>query len=304
MLPLEGLFRLGVVLRRRRMQARAQKPPVPIIVVGNITLGGTGKTPVLIALVEALKARGYVPGVVSRGYGAELKGTLRVGSSTAAEQVGDEPLMIHQATGVAVVVGQDRVAAAQRLYLETGCDIILSDDGLQHYRLARDIEWVVIDGARGLGNGHCLPVGPLREPKTRLRQSPYVLINGQGAFQWPEAGRFQLKPRAWRNVATGEQLPLDQLPLKGATAIAGIGNPARFFATLATLGFDGPTQAFADHHAYASEDLAPFAGRTLLMTMKDAVKCAKICGPNAWALVVEAQLPQALLARFFQHLNQ
>ena len=295
-LPLTALFIWLTSVRAKRQKQFAHKPPVPLVVVGNITVGGTGKTPVIIALVNYLQQCGYRPGVVSRGFGGSAHDIFAVTHETSAAVVGDEPALIFQATGCAVMVGKDRVLCAQRLYEQFQCNIILSDDGLQHYRLARDIEWVIVDGARGFGNGWSLPVGPLRESISRLRSVDAVLINGEQRVPGAAMSvNFKLQPEYWQNVQTGQRVALQDLDISQAVAIAGIGNPARFFNTLNALGFSGRHYAFADHYPFAEIDFLPFTNNVVLMTAKDAVKCAGFAKANWWALAVTAQLPTELL---------
>ncbi len=295
--PLEFLFRGIVFLRRRAYGAglfRAYRAERPVVIVGNITVGGTGKTPVVIALVEALQARGLSPGVVSRGYGARAPADTfphRVTETSTAAQCGDEPLLIQRRTGAPVVVAPQRPAAVRALLKSARVDLVLCDDGLQHYPLARDMEIVVIDAERGLGNGYCLPAGPLREPPARLETVDRVLYrNGEGI----DAVRYQ--PTAWINVHSGESRPLQAFAGdSGLVALAGIGQPAQFFASLTGLGIAAECRAFPDHHAFVAADLAAFGDATILMTEKDAVKCADIAGPDTWYLRLDAQVPQSLV---------
>ena len=292
------VFRLFASLRRNaygRGLLRAYHPGQPVVIVGNITVGGTGKTPVVIALVEALQARGLRPGVVSRGYGATAPDTtypLQVSENSTAALCGDEPLLIQRRTGVPVVVAPRRPMAVQALVEHAEVDLVLSDDGLQHYPLARDLEIVIIDAERGLGNGFCLPAGPLREPSSRLNAVDRVLYrNGSD-----EKTAVRYQPRAWVNVLTGEERPLDSFAsTRGVDAIAGIGQPEQFFATVRALGIESNTQAYPDHYAFTAADFDSHGGRTILMTEKDAVKCASIAGADAWYLRVDAQLPADLV---------
>lgn len=296
--PLSALFTFLAWWRRRRLTRRAIQPPLPLLVVGNISVGGTGKTPVIIALVHHLQQQGLRPGVITRGYGGQLSECKTVTETDDASECGDEPVLIARLAKCPVVVGRDRVAAAQFLADNHPCDLILSDDGLQHYRLARDWELVVLDGQRGLGNGWRLPVGPLRESPARLTQVTWRVVQGSPApaLNLPEpVTSMTLKPTAWQQVGTGAELALDRLDIANAVAVAGIGNPARFFASLQALGFSGECRAFADHHAFTAQNLA-FAGqRPILMTAKDAVKCRAFAQDNWWALQVSAQLPDAFL---------
>jgi tetraacyldisaccharide 4'-kinase len=302
--PLSCLFRLLAALRRRRLQRRQVQLPVPIVIVGNIAVGGTGKTPLLIALTRQLQNAGLKPGVVSRGYGSRTHSqTVQlVTGGNSSEEVGDEPLLIACVTQCPVAVGADRVAAA-RCLIANGCNIILSDDGLQHYRLARDLEIVVVDGRRGFGNGHCLPTGPLRESVRRLGEVDWVVRNGNHSCPqlkpWSPVPMY-LKPLAWVNVKTGERRLLDDTGWlrEPAYAVAGIGNPQRFFDSLSDLGLTVFPHAFPDHYAYRQEDFADFAGEVVLMTAKDAVKCRAFAGDHWWYLEVAAELPQSFLDAF------
>jgi len=251
-----------------------------------------------------LRDTGLQPGVVSRGYGSQAQSQtvqLVTGGSSSLD-VGDEPLLIAHATECPVAVGSDRVAAARRLIAD-GCNIILSDDGLQHYRLARDLEIAVVDGRRGFGNGHCLPTGPLREPVERLAEVDWVVRNGNHSCPqltpWSPVP-MHLKPIAWVNVRSGERHSLDDTGWlrEPAYAVAGIGNPQRFFDTLSDLGLTVFPRAFPDHHAYKIQDFADFAGETVLMTAKDAVKCRAFAADYWWYLDVAAELPQGFLDAF------
>ena len=294
--PLECVFRLLAATRRGLYQRRilsSYRAPVPVVVVGNITVGGTGKTPVVIALVEALQAQGLRPGVVSRGYGATDNDFPHVlGPDSNAGQSGDEPLLIYQRTRAPCVVDPDRGAAVQTLLSQFAADLIICDDGLQHYALRRDFEIAVLDQARGVGNGFCLPAGPLREPVARLHSVDKVLYRGSDN---PEDG-VSYQSQAWINVQTGEQRPVDAFSRSGTvTALAGIGQPEQFFATLEALGVTFDSQVFADHYRYTAEDFSTLGAQPILMTEKDAVKCRVFTGPDAWYLRIEAQLPQSLV---------
>lgn len=299
--PLSLLFRW--VARRRRFRFLADvargvlwRPPVPVIVVGNISVGGTGKTPVTIALVEHLRRRGWRPGVVSRGYGGRPSTLpLQVDGSVDVAECGDEPLLINLRTGCPVVVDPDRPRALRQLLAATDCDVAISDDGLQHYRLFRDVELAVVDGLRGLGNGLCLPAGPLREPPERLREVDAVLLNG-GSGTPPLAARsFTLRPLQFVNLCSGETRRVDGFGAGARVhAVAGIGNPGRFFDTLRSLELALVEHPFADHHRYHRAELDFGDDLPVLMTEKDAVKCRAFADPGHWYLAVEAVLPTAL----------
>lgn len=311
--PLSALFQW--LARRRRVSHCQQQLPgrLPVIVIGNITVGGTGKTPVVIALTKWLESRGYRVAVLSRGYGASPS-TLpyNVEPGCQPEQCGDEiAMMRHHLSGV-IMIDPDRRRALAALDQRDDCDIVISDDGLQHYRLRRDIEWVVIDGSRGLGNGYCLPAGPLREPVQRLQEVDEILINGQWrasrsrqqsglATVSEKTHEFVLQPAYWVNVKTAEQVSLsagvERFQQDDIQAIAGIGNPQRFFQTLADLGLTVTSRAFADHYPFQPEDLAAWQHKLLLMTEKDAVKCQPFAGENWWYLHVAAVIPEELTDR-------
>lgn len=297
--PLAVLY--GTVTRLRRQLYRwgwlhAEALPAPVVVVGNISVGGTGKTPLTIALVEALRARGRRPGVVSRGHGGDQHGPLLLKGSPDPARVGDEPCLMH-ASGLQVAVGRDRPAAA-RLLLEAGCDVIVADDGLQHYRLARDVEICVIDGMRRFGNGRLLPLGPLREPLTRLRGVDFRVCNGGVA----EPGEVPMRLDGARAQAldSSESRSLTAFRGQRVHAVAGIGNPARFFDSLRSHGLTVIEHPFADHHAFVATDLDFGDGAPVLMTAKDAVKCCAFARSNCWSVPVRAELPSA----FFDALDQ
>jgi tetraacyldisaccharide 4'-kinase len=274
---------------------------VPVVVVGNITAGGSGKTPLAIWLVNRLRAQGYRPGVVSRGYGGAVRGCVEVQPDASPAEVGDEPLLIRLKTGAPVVVGRDRVAAARTLLARhPGVDVIVSDDGLQHYRLQRDLELVVIDSASGLGNGWPLPAGPLREPARRLRSVDAVIQVVRGT---PPSAKRQLAAwradytagRAYRLLAPWDKTPLHDLPPHEWLAATGIGRPQGFFDMLQAQGLRFSPRAFADHHAFQPQDL-PTDG-TVLMTEKDAVKCLAFAGADWWAVELDVA-PEAGFIRW------
>jgi tetraacyldisaccharide 4'-kinase len=300
--PLEALYRR--VARRRREAFKAGHPapwkaPVPVIVVGNITVGGTGKTPMILWLVDYCRKAGLRVGVVSRGYGARPpRFPWLVTATDAAAVAGDEPLLMVQRSGVPLAIDPDRSQAARALLAEHALDLILCDDGLQHYRLARDLELVLVDAARGLGNRRCLPAGPLREPPERLNEVDAVLYNGQQADS--AAGyAMTLQPTALVNLLSGERVGLDHFPPGQALhAVAGIGNPRRFFSTLEGLNWRPTEHAFADHATYTAGQLAFAPPLPLVMTEKDAVKCRAFAQANWWYLAVDAQPSPAFAAWF------
>jgi tetraacyldisaccharide 4'-kinase len=317
---LSRLFGLTVRLRRagyERGLCRSQRLSKPVIVVGDLTVGGSGKTPLVIWLVQQLRARGLRPGVVLRGYGGSAvagRVPYLVAPDSDVAVVGDEALLLRLRTAVPVVVGRDRVGAARRL-LGVGVDVIIADDGLQHLRLARDFEIAVIDAARGLGNRYLLPAGPLREPPERLRQVDAVVINGEAGGPLNAAGA---NPQAlpgvqaafvmrligeWLHTLAGtdERMALSSFAGQRVHAVAGIGNPQRFFAQLAAAGLEVVAHAFPDHHRYRAAELEFDDALPLLMTEKDAVKCRPFAAANRWYLPVAASFTgadaSALLAR-------
>lgn len=307
LLPLAWLYGLvsGAIRLSYKLGLRkAWRSPVPVVVVGNLTAGGNGKTPVVIWLVEQLQARGIRVGVVSRGYGGKADSyPLILESDTSTAQAGDEPVLIFQRTGAPVAVDPERSAAVKALIERARPQLIITDDGLQHYALARDKEIVVVDGVRRFGNGWWLPAGPMRERTGRLKSVDAVITNG-GMAQQGEIAMY-LKPGDAVNLFTGERRPLQTL--QNVVAMAGIGHPPRFFATLQQCGVT-PLQTFslADHQALTEADVIKLAGenQTLLMTEKDAVKCRGFAEghPNWWYLPVDAHLAQPQAEQLLQTL--
>jgi tetraacyldisaccharide 4'-kinase len=305
LLPLTFIFAAVSFCRRLAFKfglLESFKVSVPVVVVGNIGIGGNGKTPVTLYLVEQLTAKGIKVGVVSRGYGSKAPYyPYQINENSTAEQAGDEPLLIFQRSGVPVVIGSDRVKGCE-LLVEQGCEIIIADDGLQHYRLKRDFEFVVVDGKRLFGNGLLLPAGPLREAKSRMTQVDCIIVNGDNAWQQQveytatSLVNMQLSARKVVNVKTGVSIELTRFLAenvasdKQVNALAGIGDPSRFFNTLEHYGFTlAITRGFIDHQAFSAEDLQQFpSDMPLLMTEKDAVKCANFAEENCWYLPVDA----------------
>jgi len=308
--PLSVPFAAAAAARRalyRNGLLSVERLPVPVVVVGNVTVGGSGKTPLTAALADGLAARGWHPGIVSRGHGGDAersdrhKALIVVPDSDPA-LVGDEPVLLAR-SGHPVAVARDRPAAGRALLAAyPRCDVILADDGLQHYRLARDVEIAVVDAARGVGNGWRLPAGPLREARSRLASVDAVVELVTDA----SAGRAAW-PGAWRMTLTGDTFHRVDAPVltaspesfrgAGVHAVAGIGNPARFFAQLAGMGIRAVGHAFPDHHRYSPGDLALPEARAILMTEKDAVKCSAFADERCWYLPVRARIDPALVAR-------
>ena len=293
--PLSLLFGLLSRRRRQRLTTLAEPLDVPVIVVGNIAIGGSGKTPLLIELIKLCQHEKLRVGVISRGYGGKSPlYPIQVNPSTDPKICGDEPAMIARQTGVPVVVDPDRVAAARMLMRIAPVDLILSDDGLQHYQLPRQLEIAVVDATRGLGNAQLLPEGPLRESPERLTEVDLVVLNGRGRFDYPNALRYELQPMYLRNIKTGElrEASAQALGRSEVNAIAGIGHPRRFFDTLAQLGLSVNPTPLPDHAQIDPQLVAALSLEILVMTEKDAVKCAEFVNENCWALGVEARLDE------------
>lgn len=291
LLPASFLYCAVAELRRAAYRTgllRRHRLPVPVVIVGNLTAGGTGKTPLVAWLAQFLKDRGYRPGLVARGYGGRARRwPQQVRGDSDPYAVGDEPVMLARVTGCPMVAGPDRVMAARQLLEHHDCDLILSDDGLQHYALGRDVEIVVIDGVRRFDNGFCLPAGPLRERPRRLRSTDIVVVSGL-------AGRGEC---AMRIIQTGvaslldpEMLqPLARFRNRRVHAVAGIGNPRRFFDGLRQARIEVLEHGFPDHHAFQPHDLAFEDQLPVLMTEKDAVKCQRYATADMWVVRTRAE---------------
>ena len=291
--PLSWLY-LAATACRKFMYAGGILPvtrlPVPVIVVGNLTVGGTGKTPLVIWLARYLQSLAYKPGIVSRGYGGSAQSRVqRVGPDSDPALVGDEPVLLAQRTGCPVAVAADRVEAAQALLRQTQCDILLSDDGLQHTSLARDVEIVVVDGVRRFGNGRCLPAGPLREPAARLDTVDLVVAGGRAALN-----EFLMEYTALpvKSLDGRREMQPAGFGKQTVHAVAAIGNPERFFSMLRRSGIDIEEHAFPDHHAFSRSDLEFGDAGAVLMTEKDAVKCRRFGLENAWYMPVDVGLSE------------
>lgn len=318
LLPLSLVFAFLSAARRGLYRAGIKtihKLPVPVVVVGNITVGGSGKTPVVLALAQRLKAAGWRPGIISRGYGGKPV-VEQVSSQSDPAKAGDEPVLLARRSGCPVFVGADRVAAARALLeFAPDCNVLISDDGLQHYALARDIELAVLDG-RGLGNGYLLPAGPLRECASRLNSVDAVVLNGSVTLpldlKQPRTFQMQLMAGSFYKLGQPEQkISTDALRARGLklAAIAGIGHPARFFSQLEALGLVFSAHAFPDHHPYQPEELTVLGAEAILMTEKDAVKCESfapiaLVGLEAWVLPVEAHIEPDLADWISQTLKE
>ena len=310
LLPLSWLYCALAILVRLSWRVGLRRPArvgVPVLVVGNLTVGGTGKTPLVIALAAHFRSNGCRPGIISRGYGGRPSVVpRRVTDSDTPATVGDEALLMQRHSGVPVAVCADRVAAARLLVDRDGCNLIISDDGLQHHRLHRDLDIVVVDTMRGFGNGWCLPAGPLREPKAVLRHADIIVFNGAGT---PDSGRefgmIMEGTEAHSMEGRVRVLPLSDLAGVPVHAVAGIGNPERFFRHLEDSGLTVVRHAFPDHHAYSAGEFG-FADdhSVVLMTEKDAVKCDNLEIPGeVYYLPVAARVSPGFYVAVQRHLN-
>ena len=306
--PLSLLF--GVVAAARRAGYRVGlasrvRLPVPVVVVGNITAGGTGKTPLTVWLAQTLRAQGRSPGIVCRGYGGSKSAPQPVLPDSDPYACGDEAVLLAQRSGCPVWTAADRPVAARALLAAVpGCDVVVSDDGLQHYALQRDLEICVVDGDRGFGNGWLLPAGPLREPRSRLAAVDAIVVNGRGNQSLlpairqfnPQCIGMQLEARGFWNLRDrSRRVGAEHFRGKRIHAVAGIGNPERYFQQLSDMGLDTTAHAFPDHHAYAEGELDFPGADAVVMTEKDAVKCQSFAAATWWAMAVDA-VPDAGLA--------
>ena len=294
-----SLIYKGIISLRRTYLLRfsQQQFPVPLIVIGNLTVGGVGKTPLVIAIAQQLQAKGLSVGIVSRGYGAKTRQfPHEVSLSDSAVQVGDEPLLIARKTGCPVVIAPKRAQAVQYLLDKHQSQIVLSDDGLQHYAMGRAIEIVVIDGQRQLGNGLCLPAGPLREGRQRLETSDLIVVNGGS---WPGAYPMNLEAGQFTHLLSGQKISAEFLQTPVA-AVAAIGHPQRFFTTLEDTGLAFKKYPFPDHHSFELNELQ-FAEKIVIMTEKDAVKCQSFAADSWYYLPVEARLADSFWQALWEH---
>jgi tetraacyldisaccharide 4'-kinase len=298
--PVGWLYGALMTLRRGAYAAgllRRHTIGCPVVVVGNLTVGGSGKTPLVAWLAGELSGRGYHVGIVSRGYGSQSREPRLVGSTATWQEVGDEPLLLARRTGCSTAVGVDRVATARLLKMQ-GCDVIVSDDGLQHLRLAADYRIVVVDGARGFGNRRVLPAGPLREPLAGLACADAIIVNGaapdaaqlHGARAGTPLLEMRLVPAHAVGLVSGARRPLTEFRATPVHAVAGIGHPGRFFHMLRGIGLQVIEHAFADHHPLGPEEVEFADELPVLMTEKDAVKCTGFANARLWSVPVSAQL--------------
>ena len=288
-----NLFRLGF-LRVRRWN-------VPVVVIGNLTVGGAGKTPLVIATVKALRNIGFCPGVVSRGYRRQSQRSARATVDSDPDEVGDEPALIARLAGVPVAVDSNRPRAVDILLNDTSVDVIVSDDGLQHLRMGRSVEIAVIDDKRRFGNGRLLPAGPLREPKSRLDSVDIVVRNGGIASS--EEFSMRLTLASARNLTSNEERPLSDFSGSSVTALAGIADPDNFFGQLRECGIDVTGMPFPDHHRYSMSELEPLRGITVLMTAKDAVKCRRVGDSHWWEVGQAIDIEPAFIEQLRELLN-
>jgi tetraacyldisaccharide 4'-kinase len=300
-MPLSWLFAVLSFLRRYLYKIhwlKSYRVAVPVIVVGNINVGGTGKTPLVIWLAEQLTLAGYKPGIISRGYGGSAKQVAQVLSSSDPAIVGDEAVLIATRTACPVFVSANRVAAAQNLLASfPECNVIISDDGLQHYRMQRDVEIVVYDAVKGFGNGALLPAGPLRESISRLKTVDAIVCNGKSdQSNVFESIEMQLESGPFYNLlAVDQKVDAQAFSEKKVVAIAGIGNPARFFESLKRLGVQFESRAYSDHYPFQAEDFGGIDADIIVMTEKDAVKCRAFAQSNYWVLPVNAVIKNGLM---------
>lgn len=305
LMPVSWVFFVLVSARRlfyRLGWRRSFRLAVPVVVVGNINVGGTGKTPLVIWLVEQFRQAGFKPGVISRGYGGRQTTATEVYAHSDPKQVGDEPVLIAMRSQCPVFVSTDRVAAGQALLnAHPECNIIISDDGLQHYRLQRDVEIAVIDGAYGLGNKALLPAGPLREPVSRLNEVDAVVVNGalekaMHIHSVPVIDMQLIADTFYNLLRPTETCDAQSLAKRQVTAIAGIGNPQRFFQQLMQMGIQFTSKAFPDHYDFKASDLEAVSADVVVMTEKDAVKCRGFAKPHFWVLPVKAAIKSDLMS--------
>ncbi len=306
LVPVSWLFCAAVNLRKQAYQRgllKVHQVQVPVIIVGNLTVGGTGKTPLVIWLAQFLKQHGYKPGIVSRGYkGRAQTWPQPVYPNSDPHLVGDEPILIARHTGCPIAAAPHRVQAVQHLLEQYDCNLIISDDGLQHYALHRNLEIAVIDDIRRYGNHRCLPAGPLREPLSRLTQIHFIVTKG-AALEHEFSMQYDLKPL---HSLTNDNLTQPLSALRGQTvhAVAGIGHPARFFNRLRDHGLKLRCHEFPDHHYYTATDIQFEDNLPVIMTEKDAVKCQPFAGPQHWYLPIEARLPNDFGKQLLDKLNQ
>ena len=300
LLPLSGVFFLLSSLRKfihNNFPGMHVKFSVPVIVVGNITVGGSGKTPMVIHVAQELSSFGYRVGVSTRGYGRQARETLLVSEYHNSHEVGDEPLLIHTKTNASVLVGDNRKQNIQKLIEEHGCNVVICDDGLQDYRFEHDVEIIMIDGNRLFGNGYLLPAGPLRESVQRLNSSHFNVVTGK-LLPSISAYHMQLQCRTAVNIGDdSKMIELSTMKNKSVHAFAGIAHPERFFSMLKTFGIEVIKHPMPDHYDYAASDFEFNDDLPVFMTEKDAVKCRQLANTNVWRVPIETRLPETFVSR-------
>lgn len=314
--PVSVLFQALSKIRRLIQQTK-QRPAdltAPLVVIGNISLGGTGKTPLLITLTEELQKQGFKPGIISRGYGGDAPHyPLSVNGDSDVRHSGDEAFLIAEKTGCPVYVDPDRSAALHALLSNEDVDVVLSDDGLQHYKLYRDLEIAVVDGERLFSNGFCMPAGPLRESVSRLNEVQHIVVNGEPAREIPQlsgASIMRLQPRSLVNLVSGEKRPFTGAPFNMGNklqAVSALGNPQRFYSLLERLPYQVETFSFPDHHNFSAADFEQQGideHQPVVMTEKDAVKCRQFAKSNFWYLSVEVNIESQFVERLIADIRQ
>ncbi len=308
LIPLSWIYLIIITIRKKLYKLgifRIKKVSLPVIIVGNVTVGGTGKTPLVMHIYELLKQRGLRPGIISRGYKGKRSGlaTVWVDNRSLTADVGDEAILLFKKLNCPLVVSKNRLRAARRLLDSGQVDVIIADDGLQHYGLARDIEIAVLDGERQFGNGHCLPLGPLREPIMRLNSVDLKVVNGQGFGK--DGYDMELKPLPLHNaVQPNFYQELIDFRDKTVHAVAGIGHPERFFQMLRNYHISVIPHAFPDHYFFRSEDIHFKDNLPVIMTEKDAVKCKELMTSRHWILPVRGVLNPLFDARLVVMLQE
>jgi tetraacyldisaccharide 4'-kinase len=315
LLPISWFFASVVYLRcllYKKEWLKSEKLPVPVVIVGNINVGGTGKTPLVIWLADQLQLAGYKPGIISRGYAGRVKHVEEVFFDSNPQQVGDEPVLIAQRTACPLFVSANRTLAGQSLLkAHPECNVIISDDGLQHYRLQRDVEIAVFDSTKGFGNQLLLPAGPLREPISRLSSIDLLVSNGRsGDFKQTvelddlDIVEMNLRSKSFFNLVDPSiQVDIASFSGKKVVAIAGIGNPDRFFKQLTMMGLHFIAKAFSDHYVYTLDDLSSLQADVILMTEKDAVKCKRFAVESFWVMPVNAEITGDLMGPILKKLD-